>query len=1260
MDREQAYNRYYRDLISLGADERSARSQAEALSGFSAPRSGSGRGGFGGALAAGSRAELGATVGALGSLTGGQATGFGRGLQEAGRNIAGEFEPTTGAERAGYAIGRVGTGLGTALVGGGLALRAARGVPAVARALESGSRLKRGAAYMAAGAPIDVLQGAQYEDGILLPGRAGSILENVAISGAAGAILPPVRRGAQAAAETREPLRLAPGPEPFVPRDAPETRARRLIPRWTTGPVREASGRVQQLLPPGREPFVPRDMPELRAERLLPRFASSPVRYASGEVVEKTGRTPPDWRAAQRIQRAADRGETARTRQEESAQRRIERALERARERDERRLQPTGRVRGGRVIQGAPSGRLEPEELARRRQILEEARMISDARVDRRLAEAAGSPIPETTPRVLGPEDDPGLFARLTKSLRPRGDRPVPPAFESEAGRVRPSSAQFELFSALGGAGIGALGGAIAGSQEGDVQQAGLGSILGGALGGALARGLGARGLGGARDAFRRIGELSPRVSSEAAEQTARASEDLRPGGVLDQIRVATGPRQLPKEETLLNGWQRTYTDVFDANAPILKVARSVGKETAEKLDDYIAVSAGYGKAAEQLITDELTPLFRSLYEQGGEELLQKVRQAAIARRAIGSGLNIGLTPEQLRAATVEINSNPVIRDATDRLHNFFRRLLEERRAAGLISEADYEAIVKSDDYYTPFMVDFFTLGKNPNAKAGGNWNVTDKGVRAIIRDPNFERSFAITDPFEVAISQAVTTMRDVGRARVMGMIDELVDSPLGKQFIKKKAFNPAMPMGSTGTTFQAIVNGKRVAYEVSDPDLLRSIAGQSDLSQNVLMDLSRRLAAIKRGGIVAPPDFALLNMLRDMSAYAIQRTDSGRALTEAGLGSLAGMGVGLATAEEGDDLFGRVLVSGSIGAGLGMVARPAAEIMQAVGDIVGNRDIYKEWLRRGGSSEGFYVRQSPKEADKILRAMKQAGISTKDVVTPARWYDALMFIGSVAEQAPRLARAKSVVGQDLVSATPDMWAKAIREGQDISVRFARKGGSKLTRDVASITPFWNAQLQGWVKVGQMVTNPRVAAQAGAIITAPSVALWYVNKDNPEYWERPQWERDLFWLVPKGDGGFYRVPKPFQIGTVFATLPERLLSYAAETGQISSAAPRRNFEAGQAVADALRIAVAEPVAGTVPIPAIADLALSQAVNRDFFTGREIVPQAYRGLPGEMQAAPRTSAIARAVGQATGISPLRTDKFIRDVTGTGGTRISEAC
>jgi len=796
-----------------------------------------------------------------------------------------------------------------------------------------------------------------------------------------------------------------------------------------------------------------------------------------------------------------------------------------------------------------------------------------------------------------------------------------------------------EVASGIIGATLGAAGGALSLGGEEDVQQAGVGAVIGGALGGALGRRIG---LGGAR--------------SVASAVEAPAASD----SVLSQVRVATGIRQLPKQETLLSVKERAMFDTFGTSNPILKIAGDVSPAEANRIDNMFAVAAGSGNAAKQMLDDFITPLVRRVVDEGGEELLQKVRQAAIVRRAYNSNLDIGLSPDDMKRAIAEIEANPTLMQATDELHGFFRNLLRMRRDAGLIAEADYKRIVDSDEYYTPFMADFYALGKNQNARSGGNWNVTDKGVRSMDRSPDFDKSFAKTDPFEVALSQATVTIRDVARADVMKAIDGLVNAPLGSQFMRRVGYNPNIPMGSTGNVVQAIVDGKKVAYEITDRDLFRAVAEQSELSRNMIMEISRRAAALKRTGIVAPPDFALLNFLRDVPAYAVQRTDVSRGLTEAGIGAVGGMAIGAATAEEGDNLLARTLVGGTVGAGVGMLARPVAQILEAMGDIIGNRDIYKEWLRRGGSSEGFYIRAEPKEATKILDAMKKSGISMGDVVSPKKWLDAMLFIGSVAEQAPRLARAKTVIGKDFGSASTDLWAQAIKEGQDISVRFARKGAGQATREIAAITPFWNAELQGWVKAFQLARTPSALAQSAAIITGPTMALWYVNKDNPEYWDRPQWERDIFWLVPKSDGGFWRVPKPFQIGTVFATIPERALSFAAQTGQISSAAPQRPYDLSGGIRAGIRLG-GEGALGSVPIPipAVADLGLSQFVNKDFFTGREIVPQSYRGLPSEMQAMPRTSGFGRLAGQIPGVSPLRVDKAVRDVFGTAGTRVSEA-
>jgi hypothetical protein len=726
----------------------------------------------------------------------------------------------------------------------------------------------------------------------------------------------------------------------------------------------------------------------------------------------------------------------------------------------------------------------------------------------------------------------------------------------------------------------------------------------------------------------------------------------------LDEIRIASGDRSLPKRERLLNPIERAYFELMDDTAPLMKLARAEDPKLAESLDGAIAVSAGSGQAGKQYIRENLMPLVREITETFGDNGMNRVAKAAVARRAYQSDLGLGISNQQRQDAYDLVMADPKLVDATDRLQDFFRDLLERRMKAGLITADDYDNIVKSDDYYTPFMADHYTLMTGGTSKSGGRWNVTDSGVKSIIRDPDFMRAYDITDPFEVAISQALTVERDIARAQVMQFIDQIADTPLGSQFIERVKYRPGIGNGVDKDVFQGIVGGERRAYRIKDPDLLRSTISQNALSDNIMLQILRKASDVQRFGVIAPPDFALMSGIRDMFAYGIQRPDMTRAARETAVGSTLGAVLGAATDDEDSNLASRVAAGAAFGAGAGALARPTAQILSAIGDIVGNRDIYKQWLREGGSTEGFYVK-GPKDATKILELMKKDGVSMSDVVSLPRWADALMFIGSVAEQAPRLAKVKETLGAVPGQAGRDEWARAIQKGQDVSVRFARKGANKGVREIAAMTPFWNAGIQGWVKAFDIAKDPEAWVKAGAAITAPTLALWYVNKDNQEYWERPQWERDVFWLVPKEEGGFWRVPKPFQIGALFATLPEKLVTYLSRSGVdfFSSAAPEMESTLGGALASAAKVGLVDPAVQSFPIPTAIAAPLQQAFNTDFFTGRDIVPQAYQSLPREMQAMPRTSGFARALGTKY-TSPLRIDKAVTDLTGTLGRRVSD--
>lgn len=132
------------------------------------------------------------TVGAIGTLTGSE--GLQNWARRSEEEMRGFYDPQGTAGNIGRGVGRVAGELGAGIVGGGLGVKAAtKASPALARALAGAGRLKRGAATALANAPIDIVQGAKEEEGLVLPGRLGSIVESVGLTGAAGALLPAAR-----------------------------------------------------------------------------------------------------------------------------------------------------------------------------------------------------------------------------------------------------------------------------------------------------------------------------------------------------------------------------------------------------------------------------------------------------------------------------------------------------------------------------------------------------------------------------------------------------------------------------------------------------------------------------------------------------------------------------------------------------------------------------------------------------------------------------------------------------------------------------------------------------------------------------------------------------------------------------------------------------------------------------------------------------------------------------------------------------------
>jgi hypothetical protein len=177
--------------------------------------------------------------------------------------------------------------------------------------------------------------------------------------------------------------------------------------------------------------------------------------------------------------------------------------------------------------------------------------------------------------------------------------------------------------------------------------------------------------------------------------------------------------------------------------------------------------------------------------------------------------------------------------------------------------------------------------------------------------------------------------------------------------------------------------------------------------------------------------------------------------------------------------------------------------------------------------------------------------------------------------------------------------------------------GSKV-RALNMISAFLNAGVQGLDRtVREMRSHPYgFAAKVAAGITFPSGLLWFANQDDERVKELHQWERDLFWIVPTKDH-IYRIPKPFEVGVIFGSLPERALdAWVAE-----------NPDAFRHISESIVNAFLPNLMPTAATPVI-----EQFANRSTLTNRPLVPASMEGQLPEYQYTDYTTETAKALGK----------------------------
>ena len=194
--------------------------------------------------------------------------------------------------------------------------------------------------------------------------------------------------------------------------------------------------------------------------------------------------------------------------------------------------------------------------------------------------------------------------------------------------------------------------------------------------------------------------------------------------------------------------------------------------------------------------------------------------------------------------------------------------------------------------------------------------------------------------------------------------------------------------------------------------------------------------------------------------------------------------------------------------------------------------------MAAGASFESGYIRHDdPASTHRyIQQAMKDAGFRRTVLDGPRKLFRMYQQFGSSLENANRVAIYEAALR---AGKSP---LQAAFEAKDI-MDFSMGGDWAAVQYLVQSVPFFNARLQGLYRLQRGAReNPLAFAFKGLMITIAGMGLWFKFRDDERYKRLEDWDKDAYFHFWVGEH-HWRIPKGFEVGAIFNTIPERAFEY---------------------------------------------------------------------------------------------------------------------